>query len=538
MTDTASTSVVRVQGLTVKVADKEIVSDVSFEIAGGEILGLVGQSGSGKTTVSMALLGYTRRGARLTDGAVEVAGVDVRALSAAQLRAFRGRRVTYVPQDPRASLNPALTVRRQLAEVLVSSPESLTKEQIENLILECLGSVGLPATREFARRYPHQLSGGQLQRVGIAMAIIDRPEVLVLDEPTTGLDVTTQRRILDLVRGLCTEYGIAGLYVTHDLSVIAEIADRVIVMHDGVIVEEGEVETVFEDPRDEYTRRLLRAAPDINAELPPRTAPEADAGRVLAVADLDAGYRRNQVLHDLTFELGRGECLAIVGESGSGKSTLSRAIIGLHPQYTGRILWQDRELPRRAARRSREMVKDLQYIFQSPFTALNPRMTVEESVGFAHRMAFHATAAQRRAAVRDAVERVHLPANVLTKLPGSLSGGERQRVAIARALVTEPSILVCDEVTASLDVLIQASIIDLLAELKREGGLSLLFVTHDLALVRSFADRVLVLERGRIVEIGETATVLRDPQAPYTQRLVGDALSIRQALEGRRTPAL
>ncbi|MGW0038433.1 ABC transporter ATP-binding protein [Gordonia sp. NPDC003376] len=525
--------VVEVTSLTVNVGSRTIVDDVSFSIGRGEILAVVGQSGSGKTTVGMALLGYVRHGARITGGEVVVRGTDVGSLDEDGRRALRGKVVAYVPQDPRASLNPALTIRRQLAEVLDPGPRR-TKSTVADSIRESLEGVGLPSDDEFLDRYPHQLSGGQLQRVGIAMATVARPPVLVFDEPTTGLDVTTQRRVLDLVRGLCSKHGIAGLYVTHDLAVVADLADTVLVMKDGSVQEYGPLRQVFTEPTSDYTRRLLAAAPDLaDVATPGDGGPRRRPAPILDVTRLAAGYRKHQVLHDVSFQLFEGECLAIVGESGSGKTTLSRALIGLHPGHTGEVSWWGTSLPRSASARTKRMVKDLQYVFQSPFTALNPRMTVGDSLRFAHTLTNQASRRDREVAIGEAMDKVGLPRKVLGLLPNRLSGGERQRAAIARALVTGPSVLICDEITASLDVLIQETVIDLLGELKRQENLALLFVTHDLALVGEFADRVLVLDKGRVVEQGPTVEVLTAPRDPYTRRLLDDAPSISAAMSLR-----
>lgn len=529
-------TIVEIDGLKVSVGDRTIVDEVCLSIRSGEILGLVGESGSGKTTVAMSLLGYTRHGARITGGRVRVNGDDVLAMGGEQRRALRGRVVSYVPQDPRAALNPSITIGRQLDEVLEVGTD-LSPADRREAVRVALADVGLPNDTRFTKRYPHQLSGGQLQRVAIAMGIVGQPPVIVFDEPTTGLDVTTQRRILDLVRELCTEHGIAGLYVTHDLAVVADVADRVAVMRSGVLVEEGEMESVFLHPQSDYTTRLLAAAPDLHGSGPGQLSGRAPADRggpkpvaILTVDTLTAGYRSHTVLQQVSTELFPGECLAIVGESGSGKTTLSRAIIGLHPNYSGEVRWRDEVLPRRATRRSRAMVKDLQYIFQSPFNAFNPRMTIGESIGFAHKLAFKSGRTDRREAVQEAVAKVGLSAKVLDQLPNRLSGGERQRAALARALVTRPSVLVCDEITSSLDVIIQAAVIELLSELKRQDGLSLLFVTHNLALLPGFADRLIVIDKGNVVEAGATVDVLADPQNTYTRQLLRDVVSIRGTL--------
>ncbi|HWH26909.1 MAG TPA: ABC transporter ATP-binding protein [Pseudolysinimonas sp.] len=534
---------VRVSGLTVQLRDgRVIVDDVSFEIAPGEILGMVGQSGSGKTTTALSLFGFTKPGAQVSQGRVLVGKTDVEALDAAGKRALRGRTVSYVPQDPRASLDPAMRIDDQIEEVLDNAEYPLRAEERRAAVEAALADVGLPNDREFLRRYPHQLSGGQLQRVGIAMALVGRPPVIVLDEPTTGLDVATQSKILALVRRICTSHNIAALYITHDLAVVADIADRVVVLHHGRIVESGTVEKVYREPQHSYTKLLLSAAPDLvgtplTDEVSPIAVDSTEPNARLDVKALVAGYRRTQVLHGVDFTIDPGECVAVVGESGSGKSTLSRAVIGLHPRYTGTVSWRDRVLPKGASARRSHSVNEMQYIFQSPYNALNPRLTVGQSLTSARKLAFrHEPSAQRREAIESAVRRVELEPHLLRLRPNRLSGGERQRIAIARALVAEPRLLICDEVTSSLDVLIQASIIELLHRLREQDGLSLLFVTHDLALVRSFADRVLVLNQGRIVEQGPTAEVLANPRDPYTRDLLRYTLSIAEALDARYGP--
>lgn len=529
---------VQVDRLRVEIAGGVvIVDDVSFTIRPGEILGVVGQSGSGKTTVGMSLLGYTRHGATITGGRIDVMGKNVRDLDAERVRELRGSVVSYIPQDPRASLNPALRVRDQIAEVLEFGEHRLPRDERIEAARRALEEVGLPSDDEFLARFPHQLSGGQLQRVGIAMAVVAQPPIIVMDEPTTGLDVTTQRRILELVRRLCRDHGIAGLYVTHDLAAVAEIADNVIVMHRGEVVERGELGTVFAAPQHDYTKRLLAASPDINV---PGSDVEPSDGRapsLFEVRNLDGGYGRTRILHDVQLSVGPGECVALVGESGSGKSTLSRAMIGLHASYTGEIEWKEQRLAKHASRRRRSERRSLQYIFQSPFTALNPRKTVRESIEFAFKLTRRGSKAERAAAVDDVLAKVHLTSRQAEQRPGSLSGGERQRAAIARALVTGPELIICDEITSALDVLVQASIIDLVNELRETENLAVVFVTHDLALVRSLADRVVVLERGRVVEEGPTERVFTAPQHPYTSTLLADTLSIAGAIAARGSGA-
>jgi peptide/nickel transport system ATP-binding protein len=559
--------------------DTDVVGEIELAIQPGEVLGLVGESGSGKTTVGMALLGHCRRGGQVWTGSVLIDGADLAHLSAGEVRRLRGGTVAYIPQDPGTALNPALRIGRQISEVLNANASARVREVLEE--------VALPSDDAFLRRYPHQLSGGQQQRVAIAMAFANCPHVIVCDEPTTGLDVTTQARVLETVRGLCRTHDVAALYVSHDLAVVAELADRVAVMYGGRIVECGPRERIFTAPRHPYTRRLLLAVPDIagkravvgipgHAALPgsrpegcsfhPRctlaseecrrafppvtrldeahevrcyhhdAAPPGDAvaadveeraqagDAVLAVRALNAHYGATQALFDVDVEVRRNECVALVGESGSGKTTLARCVAGLHPSYAGTVELDGEALAPGARRRPAAARKAIQYVFQNPYASLNPRRTVGQTI--ARQLQLFAT----RASVGECLERVALSAAAAGRYPDQLSGGERQRVAIARALAAEPALLVCDEVTSALDVSVQAAIVELLGRLRAEIGLSLLFITHDLALIRTIADRVLVMTGGRVVEEGAIATVLEAPSAEYTRRLLHDTPSIERAL--------
>ena len=578
---------VEVRDLRVELAGSglDIVDEVSFAMERGEILGLVGESGSGKTTIGNALLGYARRGARIAHGSVTIDGVPILELDQRELRSARGSLVAYIPQDPSAALNPVLRIGRQVAEGLALHAPELSDDQRRQAVQAALEEVGLPADREFLRRYPHQLSGGQQQRVTIAMAFLLHPKVIVLDEPTTGLDVTTQQRVIEMVRRLCLSHGAAALYVTHDLSVVANLADRIMVAYAGRIVESGPTEAVFRQPAHPYTRRLLAALPDIErrralepipgrapapgvrpagcafrdrcefaetrcgslppalvavtnghdarclrlAELSAPSPPVSVAERagvqaesLLAVRGLSAHYGTRQVLHDVELTLGAPECLALVGESGSGKTTLARAIVGLLSSWEGEIVYAGEPLAPAARSRPAATRRELQYVFQSPYNSLNPRRTIGDSISLPAEYFFKLSRRAARNRVAAVLERVSLPSHYADRFPDQLSGGERQRAAIARALVCEPKVLICDEVTSALDVSVQAAIVQLLFELQRAERLALLFVTHDLALVRSIADRVIVMHDGRIVESGGTETVLDRPVHSYTQRLLTD----------------
>ena len=591
-----SAPVLEVENLRVEVEGRgvDIVDEISFTISAGEVLGLVGESGSGKSTVGVALLGHQRRGAKITGGHIRIDGEDILGLSPSALRALRGGTVSYVPQDPASALNPALRIRTQLEEVLIAHGHGAGREQ---RLREMLEEVLLPGDDDaFLRRYPHQLSGGQQQRVGLAMAFACRPRVIVLDEPTTGLDVTTQAHVLGTVRALCTTHGVAALYVSHDLAVVASLANRVAVMYAGRIVELGPERTLFNASAHPYTRRLIEAIPEMSGrhalEGIPGTAPrpgtrpsgcffaprcayavdectqafppveevtpvhevrcirhddvlaaslrerrpapalaETDRERTLVeVRGLDASHGARQVLFDIDLVVRPRECVALVGESGSGKTTLARCIAGLHRDFSGDVSLQGEPLAAGARSRSKETRRVLQYVFQSPYSSLNPRKTIGQIVGQPVQLFFDLDHRAANDRVVGTLDRVRLSSSVMPRYPHELSGGERQRVAIARALAAEPTLLVCDEVTSALDVSVQAAIIDLIAELQREMQLGLLFVTHNLALIRTIADRVMVMSGGRIVESGDVDAVLDSPQDAYTKALLADTPSLETAV--------
>jgi peptide/nickel transport system ATP-binding protein len=571
----------------------DIVDAIMLDVRAGEVLGLVGESGSGKTTVGMALMGYCRPGGRVTGGEILIDGRPLAAMAAGELRRLRGGTVSYIPQDPGTALNPALRIGRQLSEMLDAHAADTSEEERRARVRETLAEVALPSDDPFLRRYPHQLSGGQQQRVAIAMAFACRPHVIVCDEPTTGLDVTTQARVLQTIRELCQSHQVAALYVSHDLAVVAELADHVAVMYAGRIVERGPRDAIFSDPRHPYTRRLLRAVPDLEgkravigipgrAPLPgqrpqgcffeprcdlaidrcheqfpeateivpghlvhcfraadspaqlPTTGAESEATTpgdvVIAVEHLNASHGSHHTLYDIDVEVRRNECVALVGESGSGKTTLARCIAGLHKEYTGDIKLDATRLPESARRRSSEARKQIQYVFQNPYASLNPRRTVGQTIARQLKLFYPEHKRETARRVGECLERVALSAGAANRYPDQLSGGERQRVAIARALAAEPSLLVCDEVTSALDVSVQAAIVDLLRQLRTDTGLSMLFITHNLALIRTIADRVVVMTDGRIVEAGATETVFNSPSAEYTGKLLANTPTVEAAL--------
>lgn len=520
--------------ITTNDLERDVVQGVSFTLGAGRTLGLVGESGSGKTTVGLALLGYCRRGLRFGGGRVEVDGIDILSFSDKERTRMRGNDVAYVPQDPGTALNPALTVGTQLAEVTRNRPEA--SKHLEVL----LEQLRLPAER-IRRSYPHQLSGGQQQRVTLAMAFARRPKVIVLDEPTTGLDVTVQRQVLDATRELCDHSGVAAVFVSHDLAVVSELVDEVAVMRDGRIVESGDCAATFAAPKHPYTQSLLRAATAIghtsrrdagnDGGLAIHRADGTPAERrrtaALSVENLRARYGSREVLHGISFTADAGECVAVVGESGSGKTTLARSIVGLHRSSAGSVGLRGTTLAASSSDRGVDELRALQYIFQNPFASLNPRKTVREILELPMRRFLDLRADGRRERLLHTLSDVALPSDLLDVFPHQLSGGQRQRVAIARALVVEPQVLVCDEITSALDVSVQASIIDTLRRLQSERSLALIFITHDLGLARHLATRVAVVRAGNLVEAGPVNEVLDRPSAEYTQLLLDDTPRLR-----------
>jgi peptide/nickel transport system ATP-binding protein len=596
MIDMETGRLLSVESLRVVVSrtDADVVDEVSFTLDAGEVLGLVGESGSGKTTVALALMGHARRGLKIDGGRVLLEGRDVLEFDD-ELRQLRGASIAYVAQDPVSALNPALKVGTQLREIFSAHPQANADGGADARIQQLLADVRLDALDSVLHSYPHQLSGGQQQRVMLAMAFACRPKLIILDEPTTGLDVSTQRHVLDTIRTLCTKYHVGAVYVSHDLAVVGDIANTIGVMYAGRLVELGVVGSSFRAPAHPYTRGLLRAIPSpdrahvlegmegqpprpgsrpegcffagrcgyredactvsfpdavvvddgghwarcLRAEeitvLPPLgELPRRDhAGRMegsqplLQINNLSAAYGVKPVLHNVTLSVRPHRCLALVGESGAGKTTLARCIVGLHSNWTGEIGFKDKPLPADRRRRGPDAIRTMQYIFQNPYTSLNPRKTVGQLVEQPLRQLLDMPRREREDRVVRALEDASLTAAYADRYPDQLSGGERQRVAIARALAVEPQLLVCDEVTSALDVSVQAAIVELLHRLQMTRGLTLVLITHNLALVRSLADDVVILRDGEVVEQGDS--VLDRPQSEYAVQLLADAPTLSLA---------
>ncbi|MET8995685.1 ABC transporter ATP-binding protein [Amycolatopsis sp. NPDC004169] len=512
-------SLLRISGLAVSYKNVPAVRDVGFDVGAGEVVAVVGESGSGKSTTAHAAIGLLPRGGRVDGGSITFDGRDLLTLSDKQWRRVRGREIALVPQDPAVSLNPVHRIGDQVAEVLkihgLADRRSASVQAIE-----LLERAGVPEPELRARQYPHQLSGGLRQRVLIAAALAGRPKLIIADEPTSALDVTVQRRILDHLTALAAESGTAILLITHDLGVAADRAARIVVLSEGAVVEEGS--SIVTAPTHPYTQQLIAAAPSLSSTLRP-PAPAAEP--LVSVRDLaktfDGGIR---AVDGVSFDIPRGQTLALVGESGSGKSTTARMVLRLETPSAGTVSFDGRDITALGGDELRRLRRRMQVVYQNPYASLNPKFSIEDVVAEPLR-AFGLP--DRRARVAELLEQVALPASVARRKPAELSGGQRQRVAIARALALNPDLVVCDEPVSALDVSVQAQILRLLAELQSSLGLSYLFISHDLAVVRQLADHVGVMRAGALVELGPVARVLEAPESEYTKELLA-------AIPGRR----
>ena len=512
-----------------------IVKGVSFNVQPGEVVALIGESGSGKTTIALSSLGYTKPGLEFVGGEVRLQGEDVISMQNDRLRGLRGQRVAYLAQSAAATFNPALTIGEQVTESTVLHG-LMSQEEANRRAEDLYRALELPDPDRLGKRYPHQVSGGQLQRLMAATALCGKPDLLVLDEPTTALDVTTQIEVLKSFKSVIKQEGASAIYVTHDLSVVAQIADHIVVLYAGEIQEYGTADQVVTQPSHEYTRRLMYAV------RPPPAAGQGDEtsdehqrkAPALEVKNLLAGYGRTHngapeitVLRDVNVAIERGHSVGVIGESGCGKSTLARVMAGLLPAAQGEVLLDGAALQPALQQRSRSELQKIQFVFQMADTALNPRQRIDKILGRPVEFYHGLKGEEKRRRVGELLQMVELPQEFAGRYPEELSGGQKQRINLARALAASPEVLLCDEVISALDSIVGANVIELLKRLRLQTGVSFVFISHDLSTVASIADQIVVLYAGRVVEQGPTNAVLSPPYHPYTRLLISSVPELR-----------
>ncbi len=512
---------VKIRGLKLEGRSDEtwtpIINGVDLDLQKGEVLGLIGESGAGKSTLGLAAMGFCRDGVRISAGTVEFDGIDLLAASAATKRDLLGKRIAYVAQSAAASFNPAHRIIDQHTEGPVQHGVMGRAKSVEDGIV-LYRRLRLPNPEEIGFRYPHQVSGGQLQRAMTAMAMSCRPDLIIFDEPTTALDVTTQIEVLASIRDIVKQFDTAAIYITHDLAVVAQMADRIKVLLKGDEVEESDTRTMLSAPTQEYTKSLWAVR---SFERPTKPPVAETAVPVVSVRGVTAAYGKVTVLHDISFDIHKGRTVAVVGESGSGKSTAARCITGLLPPRSGTIAFDGQVLPADYRKRTKDQLRQAQMIYQMADTALNPRQPIGQIIGRPVQFYSGLTGARKRERVDELLDQIELdPKQYFNRLPSELSGGQKQRIGIARALAADPKFIICDEVTSALDQLVAEGILRLLAKLQDDLKLSYMFITHDLATVRAISDEVVVMKDGRVVEQGEKADMFSPPHHPYTDLLL------------------
>ena len=502
--------------------DITIVDGVSFDLAPGKVLGLIGESGAGKSTIGLSAMAYGRGGVRITGGEVWLNGRDILQGGQRSLRDLRGAEVTYVAQSAAAAFNPAKKLMEQIVEASVEH-KRCSRSEAEKRAVGLFEKLGLPDPETFGDRYPHQVSGGQLQRAMTALALCPQPDLVIFDEPTTALDVTTQIDVLAAIKEAIRDTGVAALYITHDLAVVAQVSDDIMVLQHGHTVEYADVDTIINNPQEEYTKALVSVRSIDHEEMVPTGDP------LLRVRDISARYKglKFDVLKEINVDLHAGQTLALVGESGSGKSTMARVITGLLPPHTGSIEFDGRTLSADLKARSNDDLRELQMIYQMADVAMNPRQTVGTIIGRPLEFYFGIKGAEKRKRVIELLDEIEMDEKFIDRYPAELSGGQKQRVCIARALAAKPKLIICDEVTSALDPLVADGILKLLLDLQKREDVAYLFITHDLATVRAIADSIAVMYQGKVVRYGPKSGVLAPPFDDYTDLLLSSVPEMR-----------